>query len=101
MDAISFGKLRFNTAQVGSDAPAQALLNSYNMGTAFGSTSLASAPSTDNNANLLPEVTNSTEVGVEMMFFNNRVGLDVSLYDQTSSNQIMPTKVSSSTGSIY
>ncbi len=101
VDAISFGKLRFNTAQVGSDAPAQALLNSYNMGTAFGSTSLASAPSTDNNANLLPEVTNSTEVGVEMMFFNNRVGLDVSLYDQTSSNQIMPTKVSSSTGSIY
>jgi outer membrane receptor protein involved in Fe transport len=101
VDAISFGKLRFNVAQVGSSAPAQALLNSYNMGTAFGSASLASAPSTDNNANLLPEVTNSTEVGVEMMFFNNRVGLDVSLYDQTSSNQIMPTKVSSSTGSIY
>ena len=45
VDAISFGKFRVNYAEVGADAPAQALADAYNMGTAFGSTSLASAPS--------------------------------------------------------
>jgi len=101
VDAISFGKVRLNYAEVGSDAPAQALADAYNMGTAFGSTSLASAPSTSNNAGLLPESTVSTEAGLEMMFFNNRVGFDVSVYDQTSFNQIMPAKVSSTSGTIY
>jgi len=101
VDAISFGKLRVNYAEVGADAPAQALADAYNMGTAFGSTSLASAPSTSNNASLLPENTKSTEAGLEMMFFKNRVGFDVSWYDQTSENQIMPAKVSSASGQIY
>ena len=101
VDAISFGKVRLNYAEVGSDAPAQALADAYNMGTAFGSTSLASAPSTSNNAGLLPESTVSTEAGLEMMFFNNRLGFDVSVYDQTSLNQIMPAKVSSTSGTIY
>ena len=101
VDAISFGKVRLNYAEVGADAPAQALADAYNMGTAFGSTSLASAPSTSNNAGLLPESTVSTEAGLEMMFFNNRVGFDVSVYDQTSFNQIMPAKVSSTSGTIY
>lgn len=101
VDAISFGKFRLNYAEVGADAPAQALADAYNMGTAFGSTSLASAPSTSNNAGLLPESTVSTEAGLEMMFLNNRVGFDVSVYDQTSFNQIMPAKVSSTSGTIY
>ena len=101
VEAISFGKFRMNYAEVGADAPAQALADAYNMGTAFGSASLASAPSTSNNPGLLPESTVSTEAGLEMMFFNNRVGFDVSLYDQTSFNQIMPAKVSSTSGTIY
>lgn len=101
VDAISFGKFRVNYAEVGADAPAQALADAYNMGTAFGSTSLASAPSTSNNSSLLPESTVSTEAGLEMMFFNNRVGFDVSVYDQTSFNQIMPAKVSSTSGTIF
>jgi len=37
VDAINFGKFRANYAQVGADAPAQALANAYNMGTPFGS----------------------------------------------------------------
>ena len=101
VDAISFGKFRMNYAQVGSDAPAQALADAYNMGTAFGSTSLASAPSTSNNPGLLPESTVSQEAGLEMMFLNNRVGFDVSVYNQTSFNQIMPAKVSSTSGTIF
>ena len=101
VDAISFGKFRVNYAEVGADAPAQALANAYNMGTAFGNASLASAPSTSNNPNLVPESTVSQEAGLEMMFLNNRVGFDVSVYNQTSLNQIMPAKVSSTSGTIF
>jgi hypothetical protein len=100
-DVIDFGKFRANYAQVGADAPAQALANAYNMGTPFGSANLASAPNTNANASLLPESTTSTELGLEMMLFDNRVGFDLSYYDQTSSNQIMPARVSSTTGSIF
>jgi hypothetical protein len=64
VDAINFGKFRANYAQVGADAPAQALANAYNMGTPFGSANLASAPNTDANAGLLPESTNSTEIRI-------------------------------------
>ena len=101
VDAISFGKFRVNYAEVGADAPAQALANAYNMGTAFGNASLASAPSTSNNPDLVPESTVSQEAGLEMMFLNNRVGFDVSVYNQTSLNQIMPAKVSSTSGTIF
>lgn len=101
VEAISFGKFRVNYAEVGADAPAQALANAYNMGTAFGNASLASAPSTSNNPNLVPESTVSQEAGLEMMFLNNRVGFDVSVYNQTSLNQIMPAKVSSTSGTIF
>ena len=101
VDAINFGKFRANYAQVGADAPAQALANAYNMGTPFGSANLASAPNTDANAGLIPESTNSTEIGLEMMLFDNRFGFDLSYYNQVSENQIMPARVSSSTGSIF
>ena len=101
VDAISFGKFRVNYAEVGADAPAQALANAYNMGTAFGNATLASAPSTSNNPDLVPESTVSQEAGLEMMFLNNRVGFDVSVYNQTSLNQIMPAKVSSTSGTIF
>lgn len=100
-DALSFGKLRLNYAEVGASAPAQALYNAYVMGTAWGSVSTASAPSTSNNSNLVPEQTRSLEAGLEMMFFQNKVGFDASVYDATSYNQIMPARVSSATGSIY
>lgn len=101
LPGMSYGKLRANVAEVGASAPAQALADAYIMGTAFGSQALASAPSTSNNAGLRPEMTNSTEFGLEMMFLENRYGFDISLYDQTSSDQIMPTKVSSASGTIY
>jgi TonB-linked SusC/RagA family outer membrane protein len=101
VDAINFGKFRANYAQVGADAPAQALANAYNMGTPFGGTNLSSAPSTNANSLLIPESTTSTELGLEMMLFDNRLGFDLSAYNQLSENQIMPAAVSSSTGSRF
>src|SRR5690606_2759012 len=40
------------------------------------------------NVNLLPEKTNSTEIGLDMQFFNNRLGLDFTIYKTNTSNQL-------------
>jgi TonB-linked SusC/RagA family outer membrane protein len=101
LDGISFGKVRANYANVGSDAPASSLRDIYVMGTPFNGTPLASAPSTSNNASLLPETTTSYEAGLEMQFADNRFGFDLTAYRAISQNQIMPARVSSSTGTIF
>ena len=100
-DVLEFGKVRLNWAAVGADAPAQALVDAYGIGTPFNGVTLASAPSTQNNSSLLPERTESTEAGIEMKFFKNRAGLDISAYQSSTYNQILPAQVSSATGTYY
>ncbi|MCK7541806.1 MAG: TonB-dependent receptor [Marinilabiliales bacterium] len=55
-------------------------------------------PSRISPADLLPEQTASTEFGLEMKFFNNRLGFDVSYFDMVTTDQIMTVNVSTSTG---
>jgi TonB-linked SusC/RagA family outer membrane protein len=97
---LSFGKLRFNYAEVGSDAPALAIKNTFNFVSPFMGTALASASSTEKNANLLPENTKSIEAGMELNFLNNRIGLDFSVYRSNTFNQIIPVSVTGATGSL-
>ncbi|MFT5166208.1 MAG: TonB-linked SusC/RagA family outer membrane protein [Saprospiraceae bacterium] len=97
-DVLSFGKFRINYAEVGNDAPFASLATYYNLNTPFGGVPLASATSTQNNAGLVPERTKSWEVGVEMNFIQNRVGLDVSVYQSNSFDQILPVTVTAATG---
>jgi hypothetical protein len=101
IDGLDFGKVRLNYASVGSDAPAQALVDAYGIGTPFNGVTLASAPSTQNNSGLLPENTVSTEAGLELKFLKNRAGLDLSVYNSSTYNQILPAQVSSATGTYY
>ena len=101
IDGFDFGKVRANYASVGSDAPAQALADAYGIGTPFNGVTLASAPSTQSNAGLLAENTVSTEFGLEMKFFKNRAGVDFSVYQSSTFDQILPAQVSSATGTYF
>ncbi len=101
VDGFDFGKFRVNYASVGADAPAQALQDVYGIGTPFNGVTLASAPSTQRNSSLLPENTQSLEFGLEMKFLKNRAGLDFSVYQSSTYNQILPAQVSSATGTFY
>ncbi|CAI8356211.1 MAG: SusC/RagA family TonB-linked outer membrane protein [Schleiferiaceae bacterium] len=101
VDGFDFGKVRLNWANVGSDAPAQALSDVYGIGTPFNGVTLASAPSTQNNASLLPENTSSIEAGLELKFLKNRAGLDFSVYQSSTFNQILPAQVSTATGTYF
>lgn len=98
---LSFGKLRMNYAEVGNSAPAQAIFDTYVLGTPFSGVPLASAPNTQNNANLLPENTENLEAGLELRFLQDRIGVDLSVYRATSFNQILPVSVTGATGSLF
>lgn len=97
-DWLSYGKFWVNYAEVGGDAPAFSLLNTYNSGTPFNGQTIFTAPTTNNNASLVPEISHSIEAGAEMSFLQGRVGFDVTYYHTQQINQIMPVQVSNSSG---
>jgi len=95
---LSFGKLRLSYATVGNYAPWGSLKDTYTFNGVFGGTALYSFPNTKNNEVLEPENTKSLEGGVELKLFNNLLGFDLSLYQNKTFNQILPTAVSYATG---
>jgi len=50
------------------------------------------------NPFLQPSRTTAFEVGADLRFLNNRLGLDISYYDQVTDNHILPNPLPSSTG---
>lgn len=95
---LSYGKVRANYAEVGTDAGAYALQNVYNAQTAFNGQTLFSQGTTNNNPNLKPERSKSYEFGIEASFLNRRIGFDVTYYHTQQIDQIMPTTVSRTSG---
>ena len=94
-NAISFGKLRLNYAEVGNGAPFDRLSNrTYIFNNDIGT----SVPNTSNNPDLKPETTKSYEAGLEMRFANNRIGFDVAYYKSNSIDQIVTAPVTAATG---
>ncbi|MGZ3957523.1 MAG: SusC/RagA family TonB-linked outer membrane protein [Flavisolibacter sp.] len=95
---LSFGKLRLNYAEVGSDAPFDYLVDSYTQPTPFNGIPLFSVNSTQKNPDLKPERTRSYEGGLEVSLFKNRVGLDATYFKTNTIDQIIPVTISGSTG---
>jgi TonB-linked SusC/RagA family outer membrane protein len=95
---LSFGKLRANYAEVGSDTSPYRVFNTFDIGTPFNGTGIASNPGAQNNLNLLPERQESYEFGLEMSFLDRRLGFDISYYNDLNINQITSIPLSTSTG---
>jgi outer membrane receptor protein involved in Fe transport len=74
------------------------VFNTFNIGTPFNGTGIASNPNAQANLDLLPERQESYELGLEMSFLNRRVGFDVSYYNNQNINQITAIPLSTSTG---
>lgn len=98
LDWLSFAKLRLGWAQVGNDTDPYQLAKVYEVEQAFDGKPSNSLPQTLNNSVLKPEITSSWETGLQVQFFRNRLGLDVTYYNNDSRNQILPVPVSSSFG---
>lgn len=95
---LSFGKVRAGWAQVGNDADAYQLLDPYISDSPFGSVPRFTASNRLRNFDLKPELTRSWEVGTELRFLDSRLGFDVTYYDKSTSNQIIPVQISPMTG---
>ena len=95
---LSSGKVRINYATVGNDAAWGSLKDVYDKPNTFDSTLLFSLPNTKNNSELKPENTISKEIGLEMSFFNNRLGFDASYYHTNTVDQIIPVAISTANG---
>ena len=107
-DVISFAKIRGGYGQTGNDANPYLTASYYYLAGASGgfgainfpvggytgfakSTSL---PSTD----LKPEISTEAEVGFDIRFFQNRLGLDVALYNKLTENQIITASMAQESG---
>jgi TonB-linked SusC/RagA family outer membrane protein len=86
---LSFAKLRGSIAQVGNDTDAFTFTQSYNPGDPFGTSQVYGETDRLANFNLKPEISTSYEAGVDLKFFGNRVGLDVTYYHTITKNQIL------------
>ncbi len=99
---LSFMKLRGSWAQVGNDTDPYRLQQLFNSeGLWAGSTPVVSEDTEIANAELRPETTTGIELGTDIRLFNNRVGLDFTYYDQTTTDQILAVEISRATGYIY
>lgn len=96
---LSFGKVRLGWAQVGNDTEPYSLARTYEfMGGSFAGVPSYGLDVTLNNAKLKPELTNSIEAGLELKLFNNRLGLDLTYYNNRTKNQIMQVPLAVSSG---
>jgi outer membrane receptor protein involved in Fe transport len=95
---LSFGKVRLGVARSGNDTDPYVNDYYYTYISNFGGLAMYSIPTTLNNRELLPETTESFEVGTELMFLNNRIGLDFTYYNEATYDQIIPVAISGASG---
>lgn len=100
---LPYGKVRASWAKVGNDTSPYMLRPTYEMAlNSFGQYPMA-AISSDviPNKNLKPTMTNSIELGFELKFLKNRLGLDFTYYNQHSKDQILRMNTSYASGYRY
>ncbi|MCX6218452.1 SusC/RagA family TonB-linked outer membrane protein [Spirosoma sp.] len=110
-NVLSFGKLRAGYTRVGNEATPYQTQTVYianpvlGVGTGTGSISSPfSGQSTLSESDLLanselkPEFITELEVGTELQFFNNRIGLDITYYNKISTSQIFTVNATPSSG---
>lgn len=97
------GKIRAAATKVGNDADPYLTATNYAITTPFTSNSggtfnKATLSNRLGNPELKPEFTTEYEFGLEADMFNGRIGLDVTYFTRTSTDQIAQAAVARSTG---
>ena len=102
---LTFGKFRASMAEVGQAGPIYATSTLYASGAATGGFTFpyqgmnAFSQSNDlNSSDLRPENTRTFEIGLDLRFLNDRIGLDYTYYDSKADGQIYRVPIAVSTG---
>ena len=88
-DWFSFAKVRASFAEVGNDLDPYQLYNVYTVSKDAWGNSMASAGNTLFDASVKSELIKSWEVGIDLRFLNNRLGLDAAWYKTNATNQLL------------
>ena len=88
---LSFAKARVSYAEVGNDMGPYQLYNVYTMGTDARADAkpVINSQGTLYNADVKNELIKSWEAGLDLRFFDSRVGLDLSWYKTNATNQLI------------
>jgi TonB-linked SusC/RagA family outer membrane protein len=96
---ISYAKLRASYAQVGGGAPTPYQINqAFTMVPSSGQPLQNVSSTTISNSTLRPYTSTTTEAGIEAKLFNSRLSFDITLYDRKTTNDIVSTAISGTTG---
>ncbi|OJW33584.1 MAG: hypothetical protein BGO54_10060 [Sphingobacteriales bacterium 46-32] len=97
-EILSYGKLRAGYGRTGTDPGAYALNPTYGLGTPYGSNPTMSVPTTVYDIAIKPSLTKEYEIGTELKFLKNRIGLDFAWYRKDGVDQIVNLGVTNSSG---
>ncbi len=97
---ISLAKVRAGYAQVGNDVAPYNLIQTYSTAADWGSAKRMFMAGTLKNANLKPEIATSMEVGFDVKFLQNRLGLEATYYERNNKNQILGISVPVESGAV-
>jgi len=95
---VSLFKLRVGWAQAGNDTSAYNLYSVLSNTGDWGSASQLAVSSSLKNDEIKPEINTSTEYGVDLSLFKNRVTLDFTYYESNNKNQIFQKALPVSSG---
>ncbi|RIH65465.1 SusC/RagA family TonB-linked outer membrane protein [Mariniphaga sediminis] len=86
---LTFLKLRGGIAQVGNDTEPYRLYQYFSTGEDWGTAKQIFMGGTLRNSNLVPEKATSMEVGADLYFLKNRLGLETTYYIVQNRNQVL------------
>ncbi len=95
---MNLGKVRLSYAQVGNDAPWGRVNDTYSIVSPFDGNTLVEFPRAKNNPDLKPEISTSSEAGIEFVLLKNRIGLDLAAYKTNTIDAVIPLAISRVTG---
>lgn len=98
LKALSFGKFRVSYAQAGSDLAPYQTSAFFSVGGIYTTTNTLSVPDNFPNPGIEPSYANSYEVGTDLQFLKNRLGMSLTYYVQQNKNQIINLDVSGTSG---
>jgi len=98
---LSYGKLRASYASAGSDLDPYQLYNTYSIGTDPNGNTIAYSNNTLFNDSVRSQLIKSYEAGADIRFFNNRVGIDVSVYKSNAIRQLINLPMDPLSGYYY
>lgn len=86
---ITFAKVRAGFAQVGNDVEPYSRSQTYSTALDWGSAKRMYMGGVLRNPDLKPEISTSHEIGIDMKFLKNRIGLEATYYKRGNKNQVL------------